>query len=140
MAMLILSTGVRDKAAVSSLVNALDPLMTSSAHLLPVLALLLVVVVEAALPMLALITASGSTLAIPMIAIILMLTHMLDSPASKASEETLVQSALPVPLIPRVLDLKPLSALNTPAVDLVVTPSLLLILAISLLLAPGRVE
>jgi len=131
-AMLILSTGVRAKVAVSSLAHALHHLSASSAHLLPVPVLLLVVVVEAALLIVALIIASGFTLVKATIVTTPMPILMLDSPASKASEDLLVPSASLVPLTPGALDLKPLFASNTLAVDLVAALSSLLTLTVSL--------
>jgi len=139
-AMLILSTGVRDKVAVSLPALALPHLMTSSALPLPVHVSKLVVVVVVALLMLVPTTASGSIPVTVTIVTMKMPIPMLDFPLSKASEETLVPSALLVPLTPRVLDLKPLSASSIPAADLVAAPNLLLTSTVSPLSVKLRVS
>jgi hypothetical protein len=116
-AMPILSTGVRDKAAVSSLVPALLHPTANSVLALLELALLLEEVAVHVLLILDLTTVSGSTLSKTTIVTMLMLIPMLDFPLSKVLEDLLVPSALLVPLTPRVLDLKPLSASSILAVD-----------------------
>jgi len=74
-----------------------------------------------------------------MIVTILEPLHTLDFPVSKVSVELLVPSASLVPLTPRALDLKPLSASSTLAVDLVAALSLPSVSAASLLSAARRV-
>jgi hypothetical protein len=135
----ILSTGVRDKAAVSSPDLAPHLAMTNSA-LDPLEAALRPeeVVVHAPL-ILDLITASGSTLARATIATIPMLIAMLDSPISNLSVETLVPSASLVPSTARALALKPLSASSMIVAEAVAVLSSLLTLVASLLSAPRRV-
>jgi len=118
-ATLILSTGVKDKVAISSLVHALHhPSVSSALALLDLVSLLDVVVVVVLLTAVP-ITASGSTLVTLMIAIMKMLSHTLDSPPSKTSEDLPKPSASLVPSTPRAPDLKPVSASSTLAVDLV---------------------
>jgi len=122
--MLILSTGVRDKVATSSLVVALLPLSASSAPiLLEAVSKPDKVVVHAPLTV-DLTTASGSTLAEATTVITKMLTHMPDFLVSKTSEDLLVLSVSLVPSTPRALDLKPLSASSILAVDLAAVLSL----------------
>jgi len=91
----------------------------SSALALPELVSLLdvvvVVVLLTAVPM----NASGSTLVTLMIVITKMLSHTLDSPPSKTSEDLPKPNASLVPSTPRAPDLKPVSASSTLAVDLV---------------------
>jgi len=122
--MLILSTGVRDKVATSSLELALLPLSASSAPiLLEAVSKPDKVVVHAPLTV-DLTTASGSTLAEATTVITKMLTHMPDFLVSKTSEDLLVLSVSLVPSTPRALDLKPLSASSILAVDLAAVLSL----------------
>jgi len=122
--MLILSTGVRDKVATSSLELALLPLSASSAPiLLEAVSKPDKVVVHAPL-IVDLTTASGSILAEATTVITKMLTHMPDFLVSKTSEDLLVLSVSLVPSTPRALDLKPLSASSILAVDLAAVLSL----------------
>jgi len=137
--MLILSTGVRDKVAVSSLVPALLPSTPNSAPVLPELVLIPEEVVVLAPLTADLTTASGSTLTTTMIVTILMLITTLDFPVSKPSEDLLVPSVSLVPSTPRRLVLLPLSASSTLAVDLAAALSLPSMLVASLLFAPRRV-
>jgi len=135
---LILSTGVRDKAAVSSLVPALLPLTTSSALVLLEAVFRLDKVVVHAPLILDLTTASGS-IPVPATTVTMkMPTLTLDSPVSKTSEDLLKLSVSPVLLTVRALDLKPLSASSIPAVDLAAAPSLLLTLMVVRLLSAAR--
>jgi len=138
--MLILSTGVRDKVATSSLELALLPLSASSAPiLLEAVSKPDKVVVHAPLTV-DLTTASGSTLAEATTVITKMLTHMPDFLVSKTSEDLLVLSVSLVPSTPRALDLKPLSASSILAVDLAAVLSLPSIsLMVSLLSVARRV-
>jgi len=135
----ILSTGVRVKDAVSSLVPAPLPSMTSSALVLPEVVSIPVEVVVHAPLILDLTTVSGSTLVTVMIATTLVLLLMLDFLPFKASEDLLVPSASLVLLTLRALALLPLSASSILAVDLVAVLSSPLVLVASLLSAPRRV-
>jgi len=122
-ATLILSTGVRDKVAVSSLVPALLPLTTSSALVLLEAVFRLDKVVVHAPLILDLTTASGS-IPVPATTVTMkMPTLMLDSPVSKTSEDLQVLSASLVPSTPRMPVLKPLSALSILAVEVVAAPN-----------------
>jgi len=135
----ILTSGVKDKVAISSLVPALLESLTSSAQvpLEPALRPEEEVVLAQLIPVLT--TASGSTLFKTMTAIILMLILMLDSPVFKVLVELLDLSASKVPLTLRVPDLKPLSASSTLAVEAAAALSLPLMLVVSLLPVPRRV-
>jgi len=113
MVMLIPSNGDADKDVVSLLDLAHLQATVNSALALLDLASSLAVVVVAVLLILDLTTVSGSTLVIATIAIMLMLTLMLDSPASKPSVDLLVPSASPVLLTPGALAPKLPSALST---------------------------
>jgi hypothetical protein len=93
-AMPILSTGVRDKVAVSSLVPALPHPTANSVPVLLEIVLLLEEVAVHVLRILDLTTVSGSTLSKTTIVTMLMLIPMLDFPLSKALEDLLVPSAL----------------------------------------------
>jgi len=135
----ILTSGVKDKVAISSLVPVLLESLTSSAQVLlePALRPEEEVVLAPLIPVLT--TASGSTLSKTMTAIILMLILMLDSPVFKVLVELLDLSASKVPLTLRVPDLKPLSASSTLAVEAAAALSLPSMLAVSLLPVPRRV-
>jgi len=123
MVMLIPTTGVKLKVAVSSLVLA-PHLSTANSALVPLdNALRLEEVVVLALLILDLTTASGFILVRTMTAITQMLTLMPDFPVSKLSEDPQVLSVSLVPSIPRVPALKPLSASSIPAVEAVAMPS-----------------
>jgi len=137
--MLILSTGVRDKVAISSPDLAPHLAIPNSALDLLEPALRPEEVVVHAPLILDLITASGSILARATTATIPMLIAMLDSPISKLSVEIPVPSASLVPSTARALALKPLSASNMTAAEAVAVLSSLLTLAASLLSAPRRV-
>jgi len=119
MVMLILTTGVKDKVAVSSLVPAPHPSTANSAlvPLEPVLRPEEVVVL--ALLILDLITASGFTLLKAMIVKMLMVIPMLDSPVSKALVEVLDLNVSRELLTPRKPALQPLSASSILAVEAV---------------------
>jgi hypothetical protein len=135
----ILSTGVRDKVATSSLVAALHPLSVNSALvLLEAVSKPDKVVVHAPL-IVDLTTASGSTLAETMTVTMKMLTHMPDFLLFKVLVDLLVLSVSLVPLTPRALDLKPLSASSTLAVDLAPALNLPLTSMVRLLSAVRRV-
>jgi len=113
------SFGVRVKVAVSSLDPALLQAMMSSALVLLESVFKLVEVVVPALLTLVLTIASGFIPARVMIVTMKMPTPMLDFPAFKLSEETLIPSASKVPSTPRVPDLPLLSASSTLAVEAV---------------------
>jgi len=135
----ILTSGVKVKDAVSSLVLALLESLTSSAQVLlePVLRPE-EVAVHAPL-ILVLTIASGSILSKTMTAIILLLILMLDFPVSKALADLLELSASKVPSTIRMQDLKLLSASSTLAVEAAAVLSLPSMLVVSLLPVPRRV-
>jgi hypothetical protein len=123
MVMLIPTTGVKVKVALSSLVLA-PHLSSANSALVPLdNALRLEEVVVLALLILDPITASGFTLLKAMIATMLMLILMLDSPVSKPLEDLPDLNASREPLTLRVPALKPLSASSIPAVEAVATLS-----------------
>jgi len=123
MLMLIPTTGVKDKVAVSSLVLALLVSTVNSALVPPEDVLRLEEVVVLALLILDLITANGFIPLIVMIAKIPMPILMLDSQVSKPSEELLELNASRVPLTVNLPVLKPVSASNILAVEVVAVPS-----------------
>jgi len=123
MVMPILTSGVKAKVVLSSLVLALPPSLANSALVPLELALRPEEVVVHAVLILDQITASGFTLLKVMIAIMLMLIPMLDSPVSKALVDLLSLNASREPLTPRVPALKPLSASSILAVEAVAVPS-----------------
>jgi len=136
---LILSSGERDKDVVSLPVHALLPASASSAPVLLEVVLTLVVVVVTVLLILDLTTVSGSTPVIVTIVITTMVTLTPDFPLSKVSEDLLNLSASLVPLTPRALDLKPVSASSTLAVDQAAVLSLPLMSVVSPLPVTPRV-
>jgi len=136
---LILSSGERDKDVVSLPVHALLPASASSAPVLLEVVLTPVVVVVTVLLILDLTTVSGSTPVIVTIVITTMVTLTLDFPLSKVSEDLPNLSALLVPLTPRALDLKPVSASSTLAVDQAAVLSLPLMSVVSPLPVTPRV-
>jgi len=119
MVMLILTTGVKVKVALSSLVPAPPPSSANSALVPLEPALKPEEVVVLALLILDLITASGFTLLKPMIAKMLMVIPMLDSLVSKALVDLPDLNASREHLTPRKLVLKPLSASSILAVEAV---------------------
>jgi len=139
MVTLTLSSGVKDKDVVSLPVHALLPASASSAPVLLEVVLTLVVVVVTVLLILDLTTVSGSTPVIVTIVITTMVTLTLDFPLSKVSEDLLNLSASLVPLTPRALDLKPVSASSTLAVDQAAVLSLPLTSVVSPLPVTPRV-
>jgi len=136
---LILSSGERDKDVVSLPVHALLPASASSAPVLLEVVLTPVVVVVTVLLILDLTTVSGSTPVIVTIVITTMVTLTPDFPLSKVSEDLLNLSASLVPLTPRALDLKPVSASSTLAVDQAAVLSLPLMSVVSPLPVTPRV-
>jgi len=116
--MLILTSGVKDKVAISLLVLAMLIATLNSALVLLEVALRPEEVVVLALLILDLITVSGFILPRAMTAVILMVTLMLDFLVFKLTEEELVPSASKVPSTLEVPVLRPLSASSTLAVDL----------------------
>jgi len=137
--MLILSTGVRDKVAVSSLVPAPHPSTPNSAPALLEVVLRPEEEVVHVLLMPVPTTASGSTPTTTTIARTPMLIAMLDFPVSNHSEDLLALSVSLVPSTPRRLDLKPLSASSTLAVVLAAALSSPLTLEASPLFVVRRV-
>jgi hypothetical protein len=137
--MLILTSGVRVKVAVSLLVLAMLITTMNSALVLLEAALELEEVVVLVLLIKDLITANGFILPRAMTVTMMMVTLMLDFPISKLSEETPVASASLVPLTTRMLVLKPLSASSIPAVEAAVVLNLPSMLVASLLNVPRRV-
>jgi len=119
MVMLIPTSLVKDKVAVSSLVLALLVSTVNSALVPPEDVLRLEEVVVLALLILDLITANGFIPLIVMIAKIPMPILMLDSQVSKPSEELLELNASRVPLTVNLPVLKPVSASNILAVEVV---------------------
>jgi len=133
------SSGDKDKDVVSLPVHALPPASASSAPVLLEVVLTPVVVVVTVLLILDLTTVSGSTPVIVTIVITTMVILTLDFPLSKVSEDLLNLSASLVPLTPRALDPKPVSASSTLAVDQAAVLSLPLTSVVSPLPVTPRV-